>query len=59
MHNSKIPSHFSIEKTGLATLTFGLLMVLGTQPASVAQAVQQNNNQQSAPGQPKTEMLPL
>jgi polysaccharide biosynthesis/export protein len=59
MHNSTIPSHFSIDKTGVATLTFGLLLAFGIQPASVAQAVQQNNNQQSAPGQPENRNAPV
>jgi polysaccharide export outer membrane protein len=58
MLNSKVPSRFSMEKTGLATVTFGFLLAFGTQPASFAQAVQPNGSQQSPPSQPETRNAP-
>ena len=58
MLNSKVPLHFSIERTGLAGLTFGMLLVFGT-TASFAQAVQPNGNQQSSsPAQPENRNVP-
>ncbi len=59
MLNSNVPSHFSIEKTGLAAVALGLLLTLGgIQPAAVAQAVQPNGGQQAAPAQPESRVAP-
>ncbi|WP_348261020.1 polysaccharide biosynthesis/export family protein [Telmatobacter sp. DSM 110680] len=58
MLNSMTSSHFSIEKTGLGALALGMLLALGTQPASIAQATQPNGNQQTAPTQPEGRIAP-
>lgn len=58
MLNSKVPSHFSIQKKGFASLTFGMLLAFGTS-ASLAQAVQPNGSQQSSPTQPENRNAPV
>jgi len=58
MLNSKIPYLLSTGKTGLATFALGVLAAYGTQPAAIAQAVQPNGSQQSAPAQPEGRLAP-
>jgi polysaccharide export outer membrane protein len=56
MLNSRVPSHFSIEKTGLAA-AFGVLLAIGAH-STLAQSVQPNGSQQNQPAQQEGRLAP-